>query len=81
MFELEGNVLIVSLPEGKTEQELVNQAKQEIKNFKLDGLDLVIDGRITTGICLVLGHELAHICKSVSKYDPKQLTNVLCISH
>lgn len=83
MFELNGDILIVNLPEGKTQAELVDITKTEIKKVEKDlyGLDIKIEGRITTAMCLYLGHYLAHITKSVSVFDPKERDYVLCVKH
>jgi len=85
MFTLEDDVLRVSLPEGKTQKELICLAKEEIRqlidNCQLYGLNLKINGRITTGMVLLLGHELAHICKSVSIFDPKENGCITVIKH
>lgn len=83
MFELNGDILSVNLPEGKTQAELVEITKTEIKKVEKDlyGLDIKIEGRITTAMCLYLGHYLAHITKSVSVFDPKERDYVLCVKH
>ncbi len=74
MFSLVDDVLRVELPEGKTQGELIALCADEIKNIESDchGLEIKINGRLTTGMALLLGHKLAHICKSVSIYDPKE---------
>ena len=86
MFILtEDSTLFVELPAGRTQDQLVvlarNKIQDLIKNGKLFGLDLKINGRITTGMALMLGHELCHICKSISIFDPKENTYVTCIYH
>jgi len=85
MFELNGNILMVNLPTGKTQRELVREARTEIqrmvKTGKLYGKDLKVTGRITTGMAMMMGHELAHVCKSVSIFDPKENEYILVISH
>lgn len=85
MFELKNDVLNVTLPEGRTQAELIASAKTEIRTLIADGIlygkELKLNGRITTGMALTLGHELAHICKSVSIFDPKEAAYVECITH
>lgn len=84
MFKLvDGDVLKVELPAGRTQEELVREAEKEIDEMaeQLYGKNLKINGRITTGMSLMLGHKLAHICKTVSVFDPKEGKYVLCISH
>ena len=83
MFKLVGDVLKVELPSGRTQEELVREAEKEIDEMveQLYGKNLKINGRITTGMSLMLGHKLAHICKTVSVFDPKEGEYVLCISH
>ncbi len=83
MFRLAEDILYVDLPSGKTQAELVTRAMIEIDNMseQLYGLDLSINGRITTGMALVLGHKLAHICKSVSIFDPKEKDYITCVLH
>jgi len=87
MFKTEknGNVvtLFVELPQGKTQSELVSEAKKEIKNMSSEffGNHVNINGRLTTAMALMLGHELAHISKSVSMFDPKENEFVLSVGH
>lgn len=85
IFRLEGEVLFVELPAGKTQQELVASAKEEIKTLvsagAVFGKDIKLNGRLTTGMAMMLGHELAHVTKSVSIFDPKENDYVLCIAH
>jgi len=85
MFQLNGTILSVSLPEGKTQVELVSDCKSEIRDLissgDVYGLDIKLNGRLTTGMALCLGHELAHVCKSVSIFDPKENDYVLCVKH
>lgn len=74
MFRLDGDTLRVELPEGKTQGELIALCVEELKKVEADchGLEIKINGRLTTGMALFLGHKLSHICKSVSIYDPKE---------
>lgn len=85
MFRLEGDVLHIELPQGKSQAELVKEAETEIdeiiKSGALYGKDLKINGRITTGIALMLGHKLAHVCRIVSIFDPKLNSYIVCIKH
>ena len=85
MFTLDGDKLFVSLPAGKTQQELINIGVAEINTLvnsrQLDGLDLIIDGAITTGVALMLGHKLAHIAKSVSINVPREKAVAIAITH
>lgn len=85
MFTLENEILKTELPQGKDQDTLVKDAKSEIKGLiasgALYGKDIRINGRLTTGMALTLGHELAHVCKSVSIFDPKMNDYVLCIKH
>ena len=79
------NVLSVELPSGKTMAELTVDCTAEIKAMvargEFYGKDVKINGRLTTSMALVLGHELSHICKSVSIFDPKEGSYVLAIKH
>lgn len=83
MFRLDGDVLYVELPQGKTMAQLTEDCEDEIKGLvpEFYGKDMKINGRLTTSMALVLGHELAHVCKSVSIFDPKENAYVLCIRH
>lgn len=83
MLKLNDNILEVTLPEGKTQEELIQILGAELRNLedKLHGLSLQINGRITTGMSLFLGHKLSHICKDVSIYDPKDRIYVKAIWH
>lgn len=85
MFRLVDDILFVELPEGMTQSELISQARAEIKTLivsgALYGLNVKLNGRITTGMALCLGHALAHVCKSVWIFDPKENSYVQCIAH
>ena len=85
MFKLEGDIMYIELPQGQTQAELVSAAKTEIKSLiesgALFGKNIKLNGRLTTGMALALGHELAHVTKSVSIFDPKENDYVLCITH
>jgi len=83
MFELKGDILYVTLPEGKTQEELIKQCKEEVSRIEKDlyGKEVKINGRITTGMALFLGHRLAHICKAVSIFDPKENRYVKVVWH
>lgn len=85
MFRLEEDILYIELPQGMTQAELVSAAKQEIKSLiesgALYGKNIKLNGRLTTGMAMMLGHELAHVTHSVSIFDPKENNYVLCITH
>ena len=71
------------LPEGKTQKELIELFKNELEESKnhFFGKHMKINGRITTGMALFAGHYLAHICKSVSIFDPKENEYITVIKH
>lgn len=85
IFSLDGDILTVTLPTGCTMAEINEQAEAELKvtDFisKLFGKDVKVTGRCTTALAMLLGHTLAHTCKSVSIFDPKENTYVLAIKH
>lgn len=85
MFIFDGEVLSVELPSGKTMAELTADCTAEIRAMisrgEFYGINVKINGRLTTSMALVLGHELAHICRSVSIFDPKEGSYVLAIKH
>lgn len=83
MFNLNGDILEVTLPQGCTMAEINAAAKEEIDVIasSLYGKDIKINGRCTTALAILLGHELAHITRSVSIFDPKENAYVLCIKH
>ena len=75
----------ISLPQELSQKDLIDITNREIDELinsgQLYGKDIKIFGRITTGIALVLWHKLAHVCKSVSIFDPKLNDYILCIRH
>lgn len=83
MLRLEGDLLHVTLPDGKTQAELLDILKDELAviEAQLYGKDVKINGRTTTAMCLYLGHRLAHVCKTVSIFDPKENTYVKAVWH
>jgi len=89
LFTLERDTLKISLkislPQGLSQKDLIDMTNSEIDTLinsgKLYGKDIKIFGRITTGMALVLGHKLAHVCNSVSIFDPKLNDYILCIRH
>jgi len=78
MFKVEkhddGIELKIELPQGKRQDELIEMANKEIKGIEnqLHGKQVLLNGRLTTGMALMLGHRLAHICKAIYIYDPKE---------
>lgn len=64
------------LPSGFTAKELADATRSEItelvKQKVTYGKIIRLYGRMTTGMTAVLGHELAHISKSVEIFDPKE---------
>jgi hypothetical protein len=83
MLNLNGDILEISLPEGKSQEELITLLKEEFSLIEktLYGLNIKLNGRVTTGMSLWLGHKLAHICKSVSIFDPKENDYIKVINH
>ena len=89
MIELVENgdeiILEFTLPSDKTQEELIWQMNEELNSpLKVGvtfGKDIKITGRITTGMCLWLGHKLAHICKSVSIFVPQEDIFLTVIKH
>ena len=77
--------LFVELPEGQNQSTLVCDARQEIEELNKTGVfygkEVHINGRITTGMSLMLGHALAHTCCAVHVFDPKLNGYVLCVWH
>ena len=77
--------ILMDLPQGLSQQVLVNQAREELLTLEQTGIlygkHVNINGRITTGMALMMGHFLAHITKSVSIFDPKENLYVLCVRH
>ena len=77
--------VVVTLPEGKNQTSLIEATREffsiEENKKRLYGKNVVIMGRITTAMCLCLGHILAHICQTVSIFDPKTNNTVLAIKH
>ena len=79
------SVLYVTLPEGRTMAELTRECSDQIRNIIMEkrvfGRDIRVYGRITTSMAMVLGHELCHVARSVSMFDPKENEYVECIKH
>ena len=79
------SVLYVTLPEGRTMAELTKECSEQIRDVIMEkrvfGRDIRIFGRITTSMAMVLGHELCHVARSVSMFDPKENEYVECIKH
>lgn len=74
----------IQIPTGKTTTELNGITKDEFKTIKKDifyGKHVRINGKITTHMAMWLGHELSHICRSVSLFDPKLNEYILVIEH
>ena len=78
-------ILEFTLPSDKTQEGLIWQMNEELNSpLKVGvtfGKDVKISGRITTGMCLWLGHKLAHICKSVSIFVPQEDIFLTVIKH
>lgn len=82
-----GSKITVGLPEGKTQAELINLLDEEVKAWGEEQKQLLygsvchITGRTTTGMALYLGHALAHVCKTVYIFDPKENDWVKSVWH
>ena len=79
-----GSVIIeTELPQGKTQGELIELAIDELTEIqnKFFGKKVLINGRITTGMALAMGHFLAHISREVLIFDPKLNEYVSCVKH
>lgn len=78
-------MLEFTLPSDKTQEGLIWQMNEELNSPLKAGVtfgkDVKISGRITTGMCLWLGHKLAHICKSVSIFAPQEDIFLTVIKH
>ncbi len=85
ILNLDGDILTVTLPTGKTMAEINEMAEAELKVTDTlqmcFGKHIKVTGRCTTALAVFLGHQLAHVCKSVSIFDPKENAFVLCIQH
>jgi len=85
MLELKGEILTITLPEGKTQEEIIKIASEQLapllEQKAFAGKEVKIDGRCTTALALFLGHKLSHVCKSVSIYDPKTNNFVRAVWH
>ena len=89
MFKVEKDnnivVLEIILPENHTAAELVELADIELKGLisegRFYGMNVRIFGRLTTGMAMSMGHLLAHVCKSVEMFDPKENRFYKVISH
>lgn len=78
-----GIELLIKLPSGMNQGELISDLKTEIEKIKSQfyGKEIYINGRLTTGMALFLGHYLAHISKRVYIFDPKENQYYLAVSH
>lgn len=83
MLKMENDIIFIELPQGKTQMELIKDLDSEFENIEKNcyGKEIKINGRCTTGMALYLGHKLAHVCKSVSIFDPKENAYVLSVWH
>jgi len=83
VLDPETDILTVTLPQGVTQYQLVDMTATMVDSMKEQfyGKDIQVTGRITTAMAMVLGHKLAHVCKSVSMFDPKLNEFVMCIFH
>ena len=80
----DGFVLRVELPQGHTQDELIQMADKELKEIEpyLRGATSVsINGRLTAGVALLLGRRLGHICKNVWLYDPEEGFYIKAVWH
>lgn len=84
-FDDAEGIIYTDLPQGKTMAQLTEMCREEITDLIMEnrvfGRDIKINGRLTTSMAMTLGHELSHVCRSVSLFDPKENSYVLCIRH
>jgi len=73
----------IILPEGKTNKELLLMLEEEFASLEKEfyGTIVEVSGRITVMMAAWLGHKLAHICKEVRMFDPKENEYVEVITH
>lgn len=83
MLKLEKDVLTVEIPQGKKQDELLNQLNDELATLEKDlyGIELKITGRLTATMAMFIGHKLCHICKTISLFAPLENRYVLVIQH
>ena len=75
------SVLYVTLPEGRTMAELTRECSEQIRNIIMEKRVFGRDIRVYGRMAMVLGHELCHVARSVSMFDPKENEYVECIKH
>jgi hypothetical protein len=76
--------LKITLPEGKSAEELINQLVKEVNELPIEefhGEILLVNGRVTTPMAAYIGHYFAHICKEVKFYVPMEKAYVKAVWH
>ena len=75
--------LLITLPEGKTANELMIQLHEEVKDIadKVHGKVLKVNGRITTPMSAYIGHYFAHLCAEIQFYVPMEKQYILAVWH
>lgn len=73
--------VFVDLPNDKTKTEINQMARAELDalRFKLIGQKVLIGGRLTYTLALMIGAYLGNICQSISAYDPRYEDEVVPI--
>lgn len=73
----------IALPVGKTNVEILEMAREGIKfaESSFFGKHVKVYGRCTVPLAAWLGHKLAHVCKSLAFFDPKDNVYVEVASH
>jgi len=66
--------LFVQLPEGKSKTRINEEVLHELKHVKskLTGAEVIMTGRITYTLALMIGAHLANVCTSLRAFDPRQ---------
>lgn len=88
LFQLKDDILSVRIPERRMAYELkdfTEQAQAEIddiiKEGKVNGVDLKIAGHLPTAITMLIGRDIAPLCKSISVFDMRTKTFIKCIEN
>ena len=75
IFELQEGTLFINLPEGKTMKEINALGEQWFKDngtSSFAGKDILLNGRVTYALAMLIEKHLHNVAHSILVTDPKQ---------
>lgn len=81
-LNLEGDLLKVSFGEAASNDAIVKEVSESLKEMRFPGGPLLkINGPASLPVAMAIAHGVVHLYGAVAVFDPKLLKYVVCVSH